>query len=82
MWSVCPLLMGLLGDQPLCAKILVVIKGFLSGRLCVSLYSGTTWKDDSEFPYLEMRETQDKGQNDFRSCDQEGIILVGGWMRV
>lgn len=75
--------MGLLGDQPLCAKIPVVIKGFLSGRLCVSLYSGkVTWRSDSELPYLETREIQDKGRNDFRSCGQEAIILVGGWLRV
>lgn len=29
-----------------------------------------------------MKEIQDTGQNDFRTRDQEGIILFGGWMRV
>lgn len=42
----------------LCAKILVVMKGFLSRRLCV--YSGTTWKGDSELSYLEMRKHMTK----------------------
>lgn len=77
MWIECPLLMGLLGDQ-LCAEILGVIKRLLSRSLCLSLYSGTTWKGYCELPYCEMKEIQDVGQNDFRTCDQEGIILFGG----
>lgn len=58
--------------------LLVVIKRFLSRRLCLSLYSGTIWKGYSELPYCEMKEIQDTGQNDFRTCDQEGILLFGG----
>lgn len=42
----------------LCDKILVVIKGFLSRWLYV--YSGTTWKGDSELSYLEMRKHKTK----------------------
>jgi len=38
------------------------------------LLKGTNWKGDSKLPYLEMRETQVKSQNYFRSYDQEGII--------
>lgn len=74
--------MGLLGDQLLCAKISVVTKEFLGGRLRVSHYSDTTWKGDSESPFLEMKEIQDKAENDSISCDREWIILAGGWMRI
>lgn len=63
--------MGLLGHQQLCAKISVVVKGFLRMRLRVSHYSGTTWKDDSEFPFLEMKVIKGKGENHSMSRDQE-----------
>lgn len=55
--------MGLLGHQQLCAKIFVVVKGFLGVRLRVSHCSGTTWKDDSESPFLEMKVIKGKGEN-------------------
>lgn len=61
--------MGLLGDQLLRAKISAVIKGFLRGRLRVPHYTGTAWKDDSESPFLEIKEIQDKGENDSMSWD-------------
>lgn len=57
-WTKYPLFLALLGHQQLCAKISVVVKGFLRTRLCVSHYSGTTWKDDPESSFLEMNPRQ------------------------
>jgi len=51
-----PFPVGLLRDQ-LCAKILV--KGFLSRKDCISLYSGTSWNGDTKLPCEETRETED-----------------------
>lgn len=84
MWTACLLLMGLLGDQPLYAKILVVIKGFFSGRLFVSLYSGTAWKGDPELAWLgnqgnprqrsEWLQVLWSGRDNFSRWMDEGLV--------
>jgi len=58
MLTECPFLVGLIRDQ-LRAEILVVIKGFLSSKDCISLYSGTSWNGDTKLPCEETRETED-----------------------